>query len=115
MSVSAPTGGERMKRLTCTTAAVVATLTASRLGATTASAGETLVVDDDGIQCGAEAYTTITAALDSALDGDTIRVCPGRYGGRIHVSKSVRIVGPLTPITTDDCLQTSTELPDADL
>ena len=63
--------------------------------ATPASAGQTLVVDDDGQQCGAGSYPTITAALDQAVDGDKIQVCPGRYDGGIHVTKSVSIVGPV--------------------
>ena len=39
---------------------------------------DTLVVDDDGAQCG-PVFTTIGAALAVASSGDTIEVCPGLY------------------------------------
>jgi hypothetical protein len=91
-----------------------------------ASAGNTLVVDDDGYgsasDCGASdvAYGTIQAAIDAAGAGDVILVCPGTYnqdeandrdpdtggagsnGFNIFVNKALRIRGinaSGTPIT----------------
>jgi hypothetical protein len=105
-----------MKRLMFGAVAAAVAMTGSMFNAPVASAGQTLVVDDDGQQCGATTYPTITAALDQAVDGDIIRVCPGRYAGGIHVSKSVRIVGPVDAVGEVECLDpTPSQLADLDL
>ena len=94
-----------MKRLVV--GAVSAGVVAASLLAvgTTASAGEVLLVDDDGLQCATE-ITSISAALDLASNGDTIQVCPGRYvvdaDNAINVSKSVSIIGPVEALTDVD-------------
>ena len=58
-----------MHRRNLSAAVILAATTLSMFSATPASAGQTLVVDDDGQQCGAGSYPTITAALDQAVDG----------------------------------------------
>ena len=96
--------------------AILAAITPWIVAAPLASAADTLVVDDDGQQCGAEAFPTIAAALEKAVDGDTIRVCPGQYDGGIHVAESVNIVGPLPAMTPQECVDTAPEeLYDPDL
>jgi parallel beta-helix repeat protein len=51
----------------------------------------TLVVDDDGMasaaDCGAAdaAYTTIQGAVDAAVSGDTVMVCPGVYDEQVVI------------------------------
>ena len=105
-----------MHRRNLSAAAILAAITLSMFSATPASAGQTLVVDDDGQQCGAGASRTIIAALDRAVDGDTIKVCPGRYDGGIRVSKSVSIVGPVDALAEVECLDpTPSQLGDLDV
>ena len=41
--------------------------------------------------CGAPTYATIQAAVDAALDGDVIVVCPGSYTQPVQVTRQVRI------------------------
>jgi Periplasmic copper-binding protein (NosD) len=104
-----------MSRQNLTAAAILSATILTMFSATAASADQTLVVDDDGQQCGASAYGTISAALDDAVDGDTIKICPGRYDGGIHVSKSVSIVGPVDAVREVDCLHpTPSQLDDLD-
>ena len=79
-------------------------LIAPLLVGTAAWARPPLVVDDDGQQCGKASYETIAAALEVAVDGDVIRVCPGVYDEPLHVTKSVRIVGPMDAVNQLDCL-----------
>jgi len=40
---------------------------------------QTLLVDDDKVQCPTAGFTTIQAAVDAAPAGATIRVCAGTY------------------------------------
>jgi Ca2+-binding RTX toxin-like protein len=65
------------------------------------------VVDDDGFATPADcddsstgAYTTIQDALADSAAGDTIRVCPGNYGGGIIVDKDVTLDGVGGPVIT---------------
>jgi hypothetical protein len=50
----------------------------------------TLVVDDDGVGCGAlvATFISIQAAINAASDGDEIIVCPGNYAEQITISKN---------------------------
>ena len=68
-------------------AAIVGALVAS------AASAAVLKVDDDGAQCATAAYTTIQDAVSAAAAGDTIKVCPGTYGGQVVIAKSLRIKG----------------------
>jgi hypothetical protein len=49
-----------------------------------------LVVDDDGVGCGAlvATFISIQAAINAASDGDEIIVCPGNYAEQITISKN---------------------------
>jgi hypothetical protein len=81
----------------------IAVLAAALLGLMVVGApGEaatTLVVDDDGMasatNCNASdpAYTTISAAVLDASNGDTIQVCPGTYIENIVLDKSLTLKG----------------------
>ena len=58
---------------------VAATLAVESPAIASPPSSHTLVVDDDGAQCGPHAYSSIQAAVDAASRGDHVRVCPGRY------------------------------------
>lgn len=63
----------------------------------------TLVVDDDGAQCGGQSYTTIGSAVAAAKNGDTVQVCPGNYVERVTVTKKIAIRGPADTVGVLDC------------
>ena len=50
-----------------------------QLNPLSSSDGGMLIVDDDGLDCPNFQYTTIQAAVDAAMPGDKIKVCPGTY------------------------------------
>ena len=52
---------------------------------------ETLLVDDNGVQCPSATFTSIQDAIDYAGPGDTIIVCPGTYTEQVVVNKSVTV------------------------
>jgi len=52
---------------------------------------ETLLVDDNGVQCPTATFTSIQDAIDYAGPGDTIIVCPGTYTEQLVVNKSVTV------------------------
>jgi nitrous oxidase accessory protein len=54
------------------------------------TAGNTIIVDDDGA---AGQYELIQDAIDNATTGDTIRVFEGEYVGGLTVNRSVSIIG----------------------
>lgn len=66
-------------------------------------AAATLVVDEDGLGSAANcddptvAHATIQAAVDAAVAGDTISVCPGLYpelaGGPLTINKQLTLLG----------------------
>lgn len=69
----------------------------------TASAA-TLCVDKTGVgaaEC-TTTYTTIQAAVNSSIDGDTIKVGPGNYieGTGVTINKSINIIGIAGPENT---------------
>jgi hypothetical protein len=61
----------------------------------------TLTVDDDKADCPAAAYTSVQAAVDAAVDGDTVVVCKGDYvegdgspgTNAVTITKSLSIKG----------------------
>ena len=61
-------------------------------GGAAADAAVTLV-DDDLAECPTAAFTTIQSAVDAALSGAAIRVCPGTYTEQVVISRPVRITG----------------------
>ena len=50
-----------------------------------ATGPNTLLVDNDKVQCPSAAYTTINAAVAAALPGDTIQVCAGTYNENVTI------------------------------
>ena len=72
----------------------------------------TLVVDDDGAQCGPHAYSSIQAAVDAAHRGDRVRVCPGRYAERVVVNKPLTLIGQPAAVAALDCFSEQTSEPD---
>lgn len=62
-----------------------------------------LIVDDDRAQCPNADHTTITAAVQSALPGAHIRVCPGRYAESVIVDKESLILSGQRPQGTVQC------------
>jgi hypothetical protein len=66
------------------------------LGGAPAGAGNLLYVDDDGLDgfnCTNAPYTTISAAVAAAKQGDQIRVCPGTYVEQVVVPFDMTIRG----------------------
>jgi hypothetical protein len=55
--------------------------------------GGGLVVDDDGMECPGAPFTTIQAAVTSAISGDTIQVCAGTYKENVTINKSLTLNG----------------------
>ena len=86
-----------MKRLI--RVALALTTGALMFAALPAKAQTTVVVDDDGratpTNCGASAVThdTIQEGVDAAVDGDTVKVCPGLYEENVNVAESLIIKG----------------------
>jgi parallel beta-helix repeat protein len=54
---------------------------------------DTLLVDDDRMQCSRAQYTSIQDAVDAAASGDTIRVCAGTYAGTLVIDKTLNVRG----------------------
>ena len=77
---------------------VVMLLAGGVLFAPPASA-RTFVVDDDGhataanCNASATAYTRIQAAINDAVNGDVIRVCPGTFNESVNVNKKLYVAG----------------------
>lgn len=72
----------------------------------------TLVVDDDGAQCGPHAYASIQAAVDAARRGDRVRICPGRYAERVVVNKPLTLIGQPAAVAALNCFTEQTSEPD---
>jgi hypothetical protein len=84
-------------------AALVATALIAASGQANASTQPTLVVDDDGAQCGQTAYTSIQQAVDAAQPGWVIRVCPGVYPESVTVDKPLTLKGDPDAVEALDC------------
>jgi hypothetical protein len=81
-------------------AITVAVLALAMLAPATTYAATTLVVDDDGFATAADcdaatpAYSTIQSAVDAAVPGDTIVVCPGTYNESVTINTAnVKLLG----------------------
>lgn len=77
-----------------------------------ATSSHTLVVDDDGAQCGPHAYSSIQAAVGAAHRGDRVRVCPGRYAERVVVDKPLTLTGQPAAVAALNCFTEQTSEPD---
>ncbi|MCI0497683.1 MAG: right-handed parallel beta-helix repeat-containing protein, partial [Thermoplasmata archaeon] len=60
----------------------------------------TIIVDDDGGRWAH--FTSVQDALDSSVDGDTIKVLSGTYRENVRVSRTVRLLGNGTADATID-------------
>jgi len=76
-----------------------------------AAPANSLVVDDDMVQCKNATFTTINQAVAAALPGDTIKVCPGDYQETVLVTKTLTFRGS-TKTSDSRCIK-RTEVPDA--
>ena len=65
--------------------------------------GPKLVVDDDRAQCPRASYSSIGSAVAAARDGDTVRVCGGRYPEDVVVDKRVDLVADARAAPAVDC------------
>ncbi len=70
-----------------------AALLAVSLAVPRGASARSLLVDDDGAQCPTAAFTTIQDAVAAAEAGNTIKVCPGSYGGQVVIDKTLKIKG----------------------
>lgn len=82
------------------TVRVAAILTATLLLAVALAAagvaGQRLLAADSAIfvdQSGSGDFTTITAAVTAAADGDTVMIRPGAYSDALHIDKDISLVG----------------------
>jgi hypothetical protein len=57
-------------------------------GARRSSAANTLVVDNDNVQCPDATYSSIQSAVWAANSGDTIKVCAGTYNEDVFIGDS---------------------------
>lgn len=55
--------------------------------------GQTLLVDDDKVQCPTAGFTKIQDAVNAAPAGATIRVCPGTYAEQVSITKNLTVRG----------------------
>ena len=91
---------------------VAATLAVESPAIASPPSSRTLVVDDDGAQCGRHAYSSVQAAVDAARGGDRVRVCPGRYAERVVVNKPLTLTGQPAAVAALDCFTEQTSEPD---
>lgn len=73
-----------------------------------ALAAQELLVDDDGVQCPGAGFTTVQAAVNAAVPGAKIRVCPGTYNEQVTISKPLRIRGDNGAIVTPSAMTANT-------
>jgi hypothetical protein len=55
------------------------------------------------VGCAGAPFTSISAAVSAASDGDVVQVCPGTYPEAVTVDRSVAIIGPSGPLSTAQC------------
>jgi parallel beta-helix repeat protein len=73
----------------------------------TATPPRTLVVDDDRAQCGQAEYTSIQDAVDAAINGDVVWVCPGLYVEHVSVTKRLTVRGDADTVEAVDCFSST--------
>jgi hypothetical protein len=100
-------------RCTAAACAVAVTAAVTWSGAVVAADGATVVVDDDGVQCGDWDFHSIGEAVNAASPGDTVRVCPGIYRERVVVGKQLRLIGERDAVETLDCFDETWSSTDA--
>jgi hypothetical protein len=54
---------------------------------------DTVIVDKDELQCPSATFNSIEAAVQAALPGDTIRVCPDVYNEEVTLDKPLTLKG----------------------
>ncbi|HEY3613778.1 MAG TPA: hypothetical protein VGK92_08735, partial [Gaiellales bacterium] len=79
---------KRLAGLTLLALAAGATSVA-QASAHAAHSGNTLCVQHAKPHC----YTSLQAAVDAAVDGDTIKLGPGTFAGGVTITKSISLVG----------------------
>ena len=67
------------------------------------SAAQSIVVDKDKVQCPKAAFTSIQAAVNAALPGDTIKVCPDQYNESVVVNKPALTLVGATNVNINRC------------
>ncbi len=72
---------------------------------------DTIVVDDDGVQCPDAGFATISDALTAARRGDTVQVCPGVYSEQVRIDRPLTLVGSPETIDTLDCFDPAPSQP----
>jgi nitrous oxidase accessory protein NosD len=77
-----------------------------------ATEATTIVVDDDGVQCGNAGFGSIGAAVAAANPGDTVRVCPGIYRERVVVDKPLRLIGDREAVESVGCFEDTWSIAD---
>src|SRR6476469_5141005 len=94
----------------CVTAVSVVVMTSVTASASPVT---TLVVDDDGAQCGNADYRTISQAVAATAPGGTVRVCAGVYRERVQVTKQLHLVGQADAVGKVNCVDESWSSTDA--
>ena len=69
---------------------------------------DTIVVDDDGLQCADPDSDNISEGVALAKAGDTVKVCPGVYREFVRVDRPLTVAGTPGAIDALDCFDPAT-------